>query len=281
MSTKSKAVDMTGLQFGRLTVSYMSEHRKGKTYWVCTCECGKITSPISRSSLMTGRTKSCGCLSDELKGPRDDLTGQTFGYLTVIATGPVRGKSREYIFRCVCGNLKPARKDHLRNNRVTSCGCKHQEVVEKHGHARGGQITPEYTVWCAMVSRCTNTKNNRWYRYGARGISVCPEWSTFEGFIKDMGLRPSPDHSIERKDNDLGYSADNCVWATRSEQARNKSSNRLLTYLGETRCLVEWCERLNLCYATVIQRLNTYGWSVYRAFETPTNKPFAPSKLAA
>jgi hypothetical protein len=86
----------------------------------------------------------------------------------------------------------------------------------------GGTYTREYRVWWDMHQRCSNPKNERYPKYGGRGISVCERWDDFRLFIADMGQRPSCDHSLDRKDNDGNYDPGNCRWATRSEQQRNK-----------------------------------------------------------
>ena len=81
---------------------------------------------------------------------------------------------------------------------------------------------PLYGIWKGMRNRCTNPKNKAYPGYGGRGISVCEAWDDFDQFCQDMGDRPSPTHSIDRIDNDKGYSPDNCRWATPAEQCVNK-----------------------------------------------------------
>lgn len=117
--------------------------------------------------------------------------------------------------------------------------------------------------WAGMVQRCTNPKHQAWKNYGGRGITVCPEWMEFSAFLRDMG-EPPKGCTLERVDNDLGYSADNCRWATRKEQARNRRDNRRLTFQNQTKCLVEWAETTGMSAGALTSRLDK-GWPLERA----------------
>ena len=80
----------------------------------------------------------------------------------------------------------------------------------------------EYNSWCAMIQRCTNPKHENYRHYGGRGITVCERWRSSANFLSDMGLKPDPSYTLERRDNSLGYSPQNCYWASKSQQARNR-----------------------------------------------------------
>lgn len=140
----------------------------------------------------------------------------------------------------------------------------------KHGFARAGEQAPEYTVWCTMRARCANRHNHKWHLYGARGIKVCESWvNSFSAFLADMGMRPSPKHSIERIDNNGNYEPSNCRWATVKEQARNTRTNHFITWRGKTACFAEWAEITNIGYGNIKNRINNLGWPVKRALTEP------------
>lgn len=135
----------------------------------------------------------------------------------------------------------------------------------------GKKENPLFSVWWSMIQRCRNPNVKRYCRYGGRGITVCDRWMLFENFVSDMGDRPSPKHSLDRIDNDGNYEPSNCRWATATEQARNSTAARLVTFNGKTASLAEWSEITGLYYLVILKRLNR-GWSVKRALFTPVDR---------
>lgn len=125
--------------------------------------------------------------------------------------------------------------------------------------------TPTYQSWQAMLQRCRNPNHAHYSNYGGRGIRVCRRWETYANFLADMGERPHGT-SLDREKNELGYDKANCRWATRTDQSRNSTQNRVITFLGSSRCLAEWCEMFNLNYARVYARLYRLNWSIQDAF---------------
>jgi hypothetical protein len=137
--------------------------------------------------------------------------------------------------------------------------------------------TPEYHAWSGMRQRCYNPKSVDYKNYGGRGIKVCDRWrNSFDAFFEDMGRRPSATHCVERDDNDGDYEPGNCRWATVTEQANNKRSNRVLTHQGETLSVADWSRRTGVPSTIIRKRIDCYGWSPARAIMTkvrPMKKP--------
>ena len=156
--------------------------------------------------------------------------GQVFGRLTVLERVPDKGRGgHRFRCRCSCGNTTETNGYVLRVGDSSSCGCRRSEVAKQkattHGHCPGGGHSLEYGVWSAMLARVRATTGRRFEYYGARGITVCDRWLKFENFLADMGPRPSPEHSIDRKSNDGNYEPGNCRWATKKEQAENRRTS--------------------------------------------------------
>jgi hypothetical protein len=148
-----------------------------------------------------------------------DLTGQTFGLLRVVrrADNTSQG-SAAWVCRCSsCGDERHVKGSYLRNGAISGCNCLHI----RHGHAPGHRGTPTYMSWIAMRQRCLNANARGFEHYGGRNISICERWSDFRNFLADMGERP-PGLTLDRKENEQGYTKENCRWATQSQQQSNK-----------------------------------------------------------
>jgi hypothetical protein len=130
---------------------------------------------------------------------------------------------------------------------------------------------PLYGIWRGIWRRCTDAKEESYPNYGGRGIKVCDAWRDFFQFCKDMGPRP-PGLTIERINNDGDYTAENCKWATYKEQKRNTRTSHLITYNGETHCLLDWAEILGITRGTLRNRLVRNKWPVHKAFTQPVDK---------
>lgn len=198
----------------------------------------------------------------------ENLTGRVFGRLTVLNYAGCRYPGRStgghrWLCECSCGTKKTVDGGPLKSSRQVSCGCYLQERRTKHGRCG----SPEYVVWQGMTQRCTNPNDSKYADYGGRGITICERWRDFANFFADMGERPSPRHTLERKNNNSGYEPGNCCWATRKQQLRNRRNNHRVTFRGETLCLVEWAERTGININTLRKRLRK--WPAERALATP------------
>jgi len=120
-----------------------------------------------------------------------------------------------------------------------------------------------------MKYRCLKKETKAQKNYGGRGILYDPKWETFEGFWEDMGDTWKEGLSLDRVDNNGNYCKENCRWATIKVQARNKRTNRYITYKGETKTLSAWAEELNIPRSAITARLDRFRWTIEEAFETP------------
>lgn len=190
---------------------------------------------------------------------RLDLTGQIFGRLMVLGLDHVTEQGRTYwLCECSCDDRTKVvvRRDNLVSGATLSCGCLHREIVGKNSTRHGYATSRLYGIWTGMKQRCTNTKDPRYDDYGGRGISVCDDWSKFENF-RDWALEHgySDNLSIDRHDNDLGYSPDNCRWSDRVTQQNNRRNSHYFTYAGETKTITEWSRHLGVSYSTLWYRV--------------------------
>lgn len=258
---------------------------KGDIYWLCRCDCGN-TKEIKGHSLRSGITKSCGCLGlerliENCKAKNQssisdaDVTGKRFGKLVALEYCG-KDEHRCKIFKCLCdcGKETIVRKSRLINGTTKSCGCLSSEVWSnmnhKHGYATHNRYNRLYAIWSHMINRCHNKNNPAYARYGARGIVVCDEWKNnvdlFMEWAENNGY--SDDLSLDRKNNNEGYSPSNCRWVDDITQGNNKRNNVLITHNGETHTAAEWGRILGVD-AKLLRMRKSQGWSDERIITEP------------
>jgi hypothetical protein len=208
--------------------------------------------------------------------------GQVFGRLVV--TDPVSERKGKICCCCACGAIRHIPRRRLYTGVTRSCGCLAAEVAAERcrqrnianatkiasvpGHPAATRL-PEYSVWHSMKRRCNDQSNSSYASYGARGITVCDEWTrSFPAFIEHIGLRPSASHQIDRKDNSRGYEPGNVRWALPVTQSNNRRSNHIIRAFGLELTISEWARRVGLKRVTIRKRLER-GMNPEKAL-TPT-----------
>lgn len=205
-----------------------------------------------------------------MKPRRANLVGQTFGRLTVLEFAGINHKGgATWHCRCACGGHSTPSTGSLRDGNSTSCGCIAKEKRRAAGHLMS--TTTEYRIWTLMRSRCTNPRTPNFHRYGGRGITVCEQWEDFRAFLRDMGPRPSLNHSLDRRNNDGPYAPENCRWATRAEQAANTSANRRFVVDGQPLILRDIAARAGINASTLYYRLKR-GLTMDEALSRPLHE---------
>lgn len=195
-----------------------------------------------------------------------NLIGHVYGRLTVEERSQDKNKNIMWLCVCECGNKTICQGRNLKSGHTKSCGCLNKEAITKHGMGK----STEYTSWAKMKGRCLNQNNSRYKNYGGRGIIVCESWiDSFDNFLSDMGSKPTPEHSIDRINNDGDYEPGNCRWANVKTQSRNTTRSRRITFNGVTKCISEWAEFKGINLNTLYARIHRYKWSPERALTTP------------
>lgn len=178
---------------------------------------------------------------------RVDYTGQVFGRLTVLGEAEKVGKHRKLLCACTCGVVKPMYLVVIKAG-AESCGCRQLESATTHGQSRSKN--PLYYAWSNMKSRCSDPNAKYYSEYGGRGITVCQEWidsfESFQNWAHTSGYLEGL--TLDRSDNSKGYCPSNCQWTNRTEQQRNRRSQKGSSskYVG-----VSFCNRSKQWIASV------------------------------
>lgn len=212
-----------------------------------------------------------------------DLTGKKFNRLKVVGFAYTKNQSSFWFCDCDCGTKNHiVRAGSLGANQIKSCGClqKESHVIsadkrKKHGHSSYGKLSPTYISWASLMRRI---KGQCLYKHTLKiykGMYIDKSWLVFECFLKDMGTRPSKLYTLDRIDNSKGYFKENCRWATICEQNRNRKSNINVFYKNEKYCLWDLCEKLNLKYSTVRQRMKRSKWPLHECLGVGENDVYS------
>ena len=202
-----------------------------------------------------------------------DLTGKTFGRLTVISRSKNKFGRVYWLCKCECGNEKSISGKELNNGNTRSCGCLRKEISATKARTHGQTESRLYYIWLTMKQRCENPNSAKAKDYCHRGITVCPEWHSFEVFQEWALANGYADNlTIDRIDNNKDYSPDNCRWTDNKTQANNRRSNVLITFNGITQTIAQWAEQLGMKFNTLQNRIKYLNWSVERALTTPVGR---------
>lgn len=197
-----------------------------------------------------------------------DLTGHKYGRLLVLHYAFSQNGKSHWLARCDCGVEKTYAGSEMRQGRAQSCGCLRQEIL-RAPRVHGMSYHKAYAVWRSMIDRCGLASHKAYPRYGGRGIHVCEQWRrSFKAFWRDMGPTYKKGLTIERIDNNAGYSKENCRWATRRDQARNTRSNRTIDTPQGQMLICEASELSGINVTTLCYRAGA-GWPASRMFDPP------------
>lgn len=216
---------------------------------------------------------------------KDSIIGKKFNSLTIIE---ISRSPDKVIAICECGTQKEFYLSNIKANRTKSCGCQNRKASSSRfrnfNKARISKFTPKlseshnlsthpiYSVWLAMNKRCYDVNDISYCRYGGKGVFVCDEWRNdfmaFYNWALANGWQPGLQLDKDIRGNGKLYSPETCTFVTRKENCRNRTTNRLIDYNGQTKTLAEWSEITGLKHTCILHRLSR-GWDIKKTFSTP------------
>ena len=190
-----------------------------------------------------------------MAGVAKDLTGQSFGSLTVLRRSPAHGNGKKpvtmWVCRCQCGREISVKADSLKSGHTVSCGCLKVKHMESYKHK-----TRLYNIWKCMRQRCNNPNNPNYPHYGGKGVTICEEWKEYVGFRAWAAANGYDDSkSIDRIDVNGNYEPSNCRWADDKTQANNTTRNRRIAFRGRNMTISEIADLLDVSYSTIQHRV--------------------------
>jgi hypothetical protein len=198
-----------------------------------------------------------------------DLTGLTVGYLTVSRyIGPHR-RGALWEVLCTCGKRVALPSGdvakYVQHKRQASCGCMRRATIGRRNTKHGMSSHPAYAVYHSMRDRCLVPSHQAWRNYGARGITVCERWvESFDNFWADMGPTYRKGLTLERRENNLGYSPENCEWATVLRQHNNTRNNTFVETPSGRMTAADAARHFGVKYGTLLYRLRM-KWPIEKA----------------
>lgn len=204
-----------------------------------------------------------------------DFIGKKLNLLTIIKEVTQKIKYKRFVeCLCDCGNIKIIQLSYVRSHHTKSCGCYNLSAFRVRSTTHGMSYSKEYNSYRKMIERCYSPNDISYKNYGAIKISVDERWlNNFDNFISDMGMKPSVGHSLDRIDSKGNYSKENCRWATRTEQNRNKKNNVVIVYNGTSMLLIEWANYFNTHYLNVRAQMKKKNFSeIYNFYKNKNSR---------
>ena len=267
IASKTQLKDLTGKTFGRLTViKRIGTDEYRNAVWECKCGCGNMCY-IPGHSLLSGLTKSCGCLRSDFvhglhidpkyepRSPAINLAGKKFGKLTVIERDKSDNhRNATWKCKCDCGNVVIINSRSLLSGMTKSCGCLRKETnTERLTKWKTPEEKNLSNRFSDMKQRCYNPNDSGYKDYGARGIYICDEWlndpNSFIYWSIENGFRENL--TLNRIDNDGPYAPWNCEWTDYIRQANNRRSNVIVEINGESHTIADWARLCGINYSTL------------------------------